>query len=719
MMLLEAALAYAKKGLPVFPCKLDKSPLTPNGFKNATQDANQIREWWTQWPDASIGVRMGTASGWLAIDVDPKNGGDKAFQILLEENGGIPETLHSWTGGGGDHYFFQVRGTSFQSSVGILTRGVDVRAEDSYVIFPPSRHPSGKLYAWASLEKTKISDLPAWLEKKLLERRNGNAPPQGFPDKIPTGMRDNWLTSQAGSYARRGDSVEIIFEKLKIDYAQRCEQEPVKTENDFKRIAKSVWTKEQRRRAKEPQPPTSPPKADIPRAEPTREDDAPGRLPITHIANAERLVEQYGEEIRWCEDREVWCAWRGKYWCVNDEVGLSRRMQKVARGIYREAADSPDKDLREPLWKWAKQSESHSGQSGSIDEARAFVAVRFSEAFDTHPCFLNSRNGTQELDTGEFREHRRQDFLTKIIDIDYRPAATCPKFSKFLAESFGGSLPLINYITRLAGYFLSGLTVEQKWWLFYGATASGKSTFVRILHGLLGPYSLALPENYFLLTKHSNRDFATGNLQGVRLATCVETNEGRRLDVAKIKNMTGEDKISAELKFQNYFEFQPQAKLVLVTNFRPRTEAGDDALWRRLKVVPFHVTVPEEKRIAGLSDLLLREEASGILNWAISGYRAWKENGLQEPPEVTAAVKDYRANEDILEQFLNQCCVRGRDARVLRKVLFDKYKQWSDEEGFQIMSKKKFAVELTRFDIRPALDDRSWEGVRLQETLFD
>jgi putative DNA primase/helicase len=317
-----------------------------------------------------------------------------------------------------------------------------------------------------------------------------------------------------------------------------------------------------------------------------------------------------------------------------------------------------------------------------------------------------------------FRQHRREDYLTKKIPINYDPKARCPQFSKFLAETFRGSVALIGYVTRLAGYFLTGFTTEQKWWVFYGPTASGKSSFIRILHGILGPYAHALPENYFLLSKNNPTDFETAHLHGVRLASCVETNEGRRLDVARIKKITGEDTIRAALKFQNSFEFQPQCKLVLVTNHRPHVPAGDDALWRRLKVVPFTVTVPEENRIPGLAEKLLREEAPGILNWAVAGCHTWQMNGLQDPPEVAAAVDEYRSSEDVVKNFLAECCVRDPTAQVLRKQTYGKYVDWSKENMLHPMTKDRFGKELVRLGVKKDAGDRFWLGIRFQDVLI-
>jgi putative DNA primase/helicase len=712
--LLEAAVRLARK-VPVFPCTRDKKPRIKNGLKSATTDEAQARTWWEMWPDASIGMPTGTVSGKLVLDVDPRNGGDKCLDVLLEKYGQLPETLHAITGGGGDHYFFEVHGLTIRS--GILAPGIDIKAEGGYVILPPSPHPSGNRYEWAN--NAKVSDMPAWLEALLKERGKKSTPENNGTGrkKIEAGNRNNWLARCAGRYRRNGDTPEVIFQKIKLDY-ERCEHEPPMGDNELRAIANSIG-----RYPPEPErtslPRTSnhpdPPKQAVPEGQ----QAIPGRLPITEVSNAERLVALFQEEIRYASDRRIWCVWNGNHWVINDLMGVNRRMQEVARGVYFEAGHAPSEELRKVLAKWAQKSESHSVQSGSMDEARCKVEVRtFSKVFDTHPLLLNVSNGTRDLPAEEFRAQRREDFITKKVDIEYQPEAECPQLNRFLAETFGGSVPLIGYATRLAGYFLTGLTTEQKWWMFHGPTASGKSTFIKILHGLLGPYALALPENYFLISKHDTTDFITANLAGVRLATCVETNEGRRLNVARIKAITGEDMISAQLKYQNYFEFQPQCKLVLVTNFPPHVPAGDEALWRRLKVLPFPFTVPREKRIPGLAEKLLGEEGAGILNWAIAGYRDLRMNGLQEPEAVTNAIAQYRSSEDLIQNFLQECFGQDPSWRETRKDVYSAYVKWSKEGNLQPMAKKKLASELQRLGIRGDPGDRFWLNIRLRERLI-
>lgn len=437
------------------------------------------------------------------------------------------------------------------------------------------------------------------------------------------------------------------------------------------------------------------------------------RLPITEMSNAERLVEKYSDEIRYCSDRRVWCAWDGATWNVNDAGGIARRVQDVSLNIYSEIARAKNKKLRDHLKRWAVASESRRNQENSAALARYFedVEVReFADVFDTHPMLLNVKNGTLDLRTGKLSKHRRENFITKIVPMEYDEDAGCERFTKLLADSLPAD-GLALYLWKVAGYCLTGMTSEQKWWMFHGVTASGKSTLINVLHGLLGPYAMALPENYFLVTNNA-KDYATANLAGVRLATCVETNEGRRLDTAKLKSLTGGDVISAELKYQNCFTFRPQMKLILATNNRPHVSSSDDAIWRRLIPVPFTKSVDEEKRIADLSAKLLEAEGPGILRWAVFGCRAWLAERLSEPEAVKAASVEYRTDEDNVQRFLNDCCVMEEE--IERKELYGAYVNWCKTNHAWQLASMSFARDLYRLGIRQDPGKRKYFGVRLR-----
>lgn len=251
--------------------------------------------------------------------------------------------------------------------------------------------------------------------------------------------------------------------------------------------------------------------------------------------------------------------------------------------------------------------------------------------------------------------------------------------------------------------------------MFFGPTASGKSTFILVLRGLLGEYAFALPENYFLLSKNENKDFTTASLEHVRFATCIETAEGKRLNVPRIKNLTGQDIVPAEHKFERPFEFIPKCKLVLATNYPPHVPAGDDALWRRLKVLPFTVVVPEDKRILDLSNRLLADEGPGILNWAYEGCREWQDSGLAEPAPVTQAVNDYRTAEDIAADFVGECLILDAQARTPIGEIYRKYTDWCKAGGLGARSKKFLGLELKRLGIVKDIDRRHYLGIKTRQ----
>jgi putative DNA primase/helicase len=447
------------------------------------------------------------------------------------------------------------------------------------------------------------------------------------------------------------------------------------------------------------------------------EFDIPGRVPITEQSNAERLYAKYPDDFRYASDRGVWLAWNGRSWAVGDTCAVLRATSRVARDIYFEAANEPDEVRRKSLWKWAKDSESRRVQENAASLARSLGGFEcaYAEIFDREPHLFNAANCTIDLRTGEPHPHRREDFLTKVAPIAYDADAECPKFSKFVAETFPAR-GLADYVSCVMGYFLGGVTSEQIWWLFHGGTATGKSTFVKILHGLLGPYAFALPENFFLISKGAT-DFTTAHLAGVRLATCSETSEGKRLDVAKLKMLTGEDAVTAALKYENQFTFRMEAKLVLVTNHAPRVPAGDDAIWRRIRVVPFRrPPVSDEARVADLAARLLETEGPGILRFAVRGSVERYRVGLAEPEVVKVAVRDYRADEDVIQHFLDDACVTDPATRVARKALYSAYARWSTENGLHAVSAKKLANELQRLGIDGDLGDRFWLGVRFKDS---
>jgi len=450
-------------------------------------------------------------------------------------------------------------------------------------------------------------------------------------------------------------------------------------------------------------------------------DDPSFRFPDTESANAKRFCEQHRQDVLYASDRGVWCCWNGTNWDVGDTGGVMRRMNAVAQSVYQEAANETDKKKQDSLWLWAKKSDSRRTQENSAATARWLKGIEvrtFAEVFDRKPLLLNVGNGTVDLNTGKLLRHNREHFLTKLVPVDYEEDAQCPEFVKFLTATLQEDANLVSYMIQFMGLCLTGLDWEQSWFLFYGLTASGKGTFLNILRGILGPYAAVLPENYFLLKKNNSTDFATAKLAGARLATCAETGEGRALDVAKVKMLTGGEPITGEFKHQNSFEFHPEMKLVLATNHRPNIRESDEAIWRRIKVVPFLRIVPREERNPTLAAELLEKEAPGILRLAVIGCQTFLEKKrLVEPPAMRTAFGEYRKAEDVIQNYLEECCDVDEELQVKRKELFDEYVKWCKQNAMRNSSQKKLANELARLGIEGDDGNRYWKGIGLKTTV--
>jgi len=443
--------------------------------------------------------------------------------------------------------------------------------------------------------------------------------------------------------------------------------------------------------------------------------DTPGRLPVTELANAERLVKKHGKDLRYCSDRGIWAAYNGTEWALDDMGEVQRMMADVVTDIYHEAANAPDPAKRAALATWAKQSESRKVQDNGIALARWFREIeipKFSDVFDRDPFVLNCRSGLIELRSGLCLPHRREHYCTKTVELEYSDRADCPQFFAFLERTFPQP-GMLGFVSRWVGYCLTGSVSEQSWAMIYGRTATGKSTFINILRALLGPYAFTLPADFFCISR-STTDFTTAHLAGVRLATAVESAEGRRLDESKLKNLTGGDRISAQFKYQGLFEFTPSHKLALATNHPPRITSQDDSVWRRLHVLAADVQVPESERDPDLAAKLIKAEGPEILRWAVLGAQAWIDGGLQVPDVVRSAVADYRSAEDTVGQFIDEECTLEPDERVSKSALYAKFREWAKENGAWEMSSKRFASEVQRFvQADPSDERRYWAGIRI------
>jgi putative DNA primase/helicase len=445
-------------------------------------------------------------------------------------------------------------------------------------------------------------------------------------------------------------------------------------------------------------------------------DDGEWNEPLrpTDISNSRRFREMHGDKARY-STQSGWLIWDGRRWQRDDTREVERLARQVALSIYQEAVDAESKEMRQTLADWAKKSESAQKLSAMLQLARSELGIAVKpDIFDCDLWLLNLNNGTLNLMDGKLRPHARDDFITRATPIDYDPQATCPLWLRFLDRIFDGSVSLIQYVQKIAGYCLTGDTREQEFYISYGCGANGKTTFVKTLLHVLGEYAVQSPIETFMVKRNEGISNDLARLAGARLVAATESEANQRLAESLVKAVTGGDKITARFLHQEFFDFVPRFKLILSTNHKPRIVGTDHALWRRIRLVPFEVTIPKTEQDRELS-AKLEAEAPGILKWCVDGCLLWQLEGLDPPAVVASASSDYRGDMDTLGEFLDTCCTLEEHATATAKDLYGSYVAWLEENKDQGLSKRAFGLALAERGFKPdrTSKERLWHGLRV------
>jgi putative DNA primase/helicase len=436
-----------------------------------------------------------------------------------------------------------------------------------------------------------------------------------------------------------------------------------------------------------------------------------GEERLSDLGNARRFARLLGRDVRYIPAWGQWLVWDETHWRRDELAAVERYAQHIVESIHLDAATETDHDRRKALAKHALASDSARAIRGMLALAQSQFGIALPpDALDRDPWLLNCQNGTLELRTGTCRPHRREDLLTRCVPVAFDPAAACPTFETFLQRIFAGRPGLIAFVQRAAGYALTGDTREQCFFVLHGNGANGKSTLVGALMGLFDAYAAQVAAET-LLARRSDvalilNDLAT--LEGKRLVAAVESDMGRRLAEALVKQLTGGDRLKVRRLYADAYEIQPTFKLWVSTNHKPTILGTDIAIWRRVRLVPFDVTIPVGEQNNRLPEKLEAERA-GILAWAVRGCLAWQREGLGVPDEVRVATADYQAEMDTLGTFVGERCILDAQARTPIGDLYADYTEWAKEAGELPLTKRNFGDRLAEKGF-PA--DREGKGKR-------
>jgi putative DNA primase/helicase len=693
---------YAADGFHLFPLIPGrKIPYKgSNGFKDATCTQAGIDQMLKTHPGCNIG---GFFPGMAILDRDPRNGGSESFKRLESEHERIPMTRTHKTGShpDGRHFLFRLpNGYDFGKIENLAGyNGLDLLTKGCYIVLPPSVTDS----PYEVVDASPIAELPTWLcdlalqsaSKSKVENPNIEA-----GAKIPRGQNDSWLISRAGGYRNKGDSEDQIFEKLKVDVL-RLDQDPTRpyTEADLRRVAHSAARYELK-------------------------EAGTKSYHFTDLGNAERLIDRHGANLRYCFSRNMWLFWNGKYWEWVDDGRVIGLAAETIRNLYRLAADIEDKDLRNALIDHARRSESEGKISAMVKLAQALPGIAISiKELDTSEYLLNFCNGTVDLRTGKLSKHSPGEYITSFIPVDYEQKATSELLQRFLGDIFQGHDKLRVFVQRGLGYSCTGSQNEQVVFFPYSLGGSGKSTLLGAVRDSLGnDYACEIEPPVFMVKVHEQGGPNEGiaKLYRKRLAISTEIEDGQRLSVSLIKRMTGGERLHHEMKWEHGFEFQPTHKLWMSGNHRPVITDTTLSIWRRVKLINFPVTIPEDKRDRRLRDKLRSpENQRAILAWLVQGAVEWFQQGLGEPAEVIEATNAYRADQDIVGNFLDECCEFDPVQAVLQADLYKVFSRWCIEAGNSILTKGKLRERIiekgTVTVARAHGNAASWKGIKFNE----
>ena len=380
-----------------------------------------------------------------------------------------------------------------------------------------------------------------------------------------------------------------------------------------------------------------------------------------------------------------WLRWDGARWAKDDTLAVFDLARAFCREMAGEAARQKD------------EAAARLGNASTVAAVERMARAdrrhaRRGEDFDADPWALNTPGGVVDLRTGRLRPHRRGDHMTKVAG--GTPSGDCPRWRAFLADVTQGDEEVQAYLQRWAGYMLTGETREHAFMFVYGPGGNGKGVMMNTLAAALGDYAATSPMETFMATQHERHPTDLAGLRGARLVLAQETEAGRALAEAKLKALTGGDKISARFMRGDFFEYTPAFKLVMVGNHRPVIRNPDDAMRRRLHLLP--LTFRPSRPDHGLQRHLLAE-LPGILQWAVEGCLAWQRDGLGKPAVVRAATDEYFAEQDLLSQWLVERCDRT-DARATTPStsLYRDWKGWAEARGELPGSNKAFSGAMER-----------------------
>lgn len=426
------------------------------------------------------------------------------------------------------------------------------------------------------------------------------------------------------------------------------------------------------------------------------------KYPWNDIGAGHIFADFFQDSLRYVPERKMWFYYEDGIW--NKDTGSLRAMKycmELANLMYTFALEITDEDKRKSYMKYASRWQSHSNRVNILKDAQVHHPIHYGD-FDADIYAFNCKNGTLHIDTGEFTEHRSTDLLTKISPVTYAPTAHSERFSTYIDEIMSGDKDRAKFLQKILGYGLTGDTRHECMTILYGATTrNGKGTLCESVLKVLGEYGCTSRAETIAMKNYTNGSQPSedvARLAGVRFVNISEPTKGMVLDAAKIKAMTGNDTLNTRYLHENSFDFQPQFKIYVNTNYLP--VINDMTLFTsdRIIIIPFDRHFDEQTRDTSLKQKFAEAEVqSAILNWLLEGYRLLRKEGLRLPKSVRDATERYQHDSDKMVLFFEDNLVADDTAEELTSTVYARYKGWCKDNGCYAEGMKNFKQGLETF----------------------
>jgi putative DNA primase/helicase len=450
-------------------------------------------------------------------------------------------------------------------------------------------------------------------------------------------------------------------------------------------------------------------------------DSAP-TLALTETGNAERFANANVGRALFIKEWSRWNATdpAGRWREDIGEIRVSGLVKESARDLYQIAARTADDRVRGAIVAWAKSSERRTVREATLKLARSEpgIAASFRD-FDADPWLLGTPGGIVDLRTGSVRPLRPEDLVSRTVAVNFDPSAVAPRWERFLREVLP-DISTAQFFQRAIGYALTGVVSEHCLFFCYGQGANGKSTAFKVLLELMGDYAVQAPSSLLLARRGEAHPTELTILHGRRFVACQEVDESRRWAEAQLKHITGGDAIAARRMREDFWTFEPHHKLFLAANHKPEVRGGDVGIWRRIRLIPFEVVIPEKDRDPRL-DEALHAELAGILNWAVKGCLDWQRNGLGTSQAVLDATAAYRADSDLVGRWISdECAIDAGAAPRTRSAVRAAFERWCEREGESPLNARSFTERLRLLGLQEVKGvregdhrERGWRGLCL------